>query len=854
MFESIFSEYSGKPSYKLLPQNETNKIIESDEMTDINLSTMDISSYSELVGSKKRRPYKKYLLISLIFLIIIGILVVVVVYVTKDPPSDDTTTTSSSSTVTPAPTNPPVASAITLEDILDNKLYARRNNATWISDTELLYRNANDDLVKYNVATKALKIVLGIQESILAQAFRYTLSPDQRYLMIESNPLKIYRHSTESNYDVVDLESTGFNVYSVQATSLNGTVNSRLLLAEWAPTGSSIVFVANDRNIYYKQSVTSAPITITDDGGPVIFNGVCDWVYEEEVFSSKTALWFSPDGTKLAYVQFNDTEVQVMHLQIYGPPGSIQYQYVHLVPMHYPKVGTRNPTVKLYSVNLSGLTVGQPVPKNEISAPEPVRDVENIVTSVAWQNNDTVISVWMNRVQNQAYLQSCVNSNCNLFKSITSPDGWVELYNAITVKDDGTQFAIIASQSQGDAGGYRHITLLTTSNANEVVVTSGRYVVTGILHWDAPSNIIFYSANQESQSEIQHIYAIKALAGETPQCLTCNIVIDGVPQTYFSAEFSKTGNSFVLSREGPSLPSVDVYVWQVDANSVVTIQTQVEWDRNEEVKQILADVSTPTIRHLTVELSHGFSAKVKLQLPPGADLSGRIKYPMLVYVYAGPDSYNGYDKWEMDYGSYLASNKSIIYAHINGRGSGNRGDKLLNQIYRKFGTVEVDDQIETAKKLPDVLNYIDREKVAIWGWSYGGYAAGMALAKDTEGVFKCAASVAPVTDWTYYDSIYTERYMGLPGADNGEGYNESRLSTLAESFRGKNYYLIHGTLDDNVHYQQSMALARSLEQKDILFKQMSYPDEDHSLWGVRAHLYHSLGRFFAECFHLDKDL
>lgn len=228
------------------------------------------------------------------------------------------------------------------------------------------------------------------------------------------------------------------------------------------------------------------------------------------------------------------------------------------------------------------------------------------------------------------------------------------------------------------------------------MVTSGKYVVTDILHWDTPNNIIFYSANRENESQNQFIYAVKAQAGATPQCLTCDIDVDGMQQTYFSAEFS-SGNSFVLTREGPSIPTVDVYLWEADANSVVTIRPQAEWDRNDEVKEILTAVATPKIVHLVVPLSHGFDAKVKLQLPPGADVSGNVKYPMLVYVYAGPDSYNGYAKWELDYGSYLASNKSIIYAHINGRGSGMRGDKLLHQIYRKFGTVEVEDQIETAK-------------------------------------------------------------------------------------------------------------------------------------------------------------
>lgn len=250
---------------------------------------------------------------------------------------------------------------------------------------------------------------------------------------------------------------------------------------------------------------------------------------------------------------------------------------------------------------------------------------------------------------------------------------------------------------QGDAGGFRHITLFSTSNPNDIVVTSGLYVVTAILHWDLASNIIFYSANQEDASQNQHIYAIRAQAGDTPQCLTCGITVGGVEQTFFSAEFAKTGNSFVLGIEGPSIPKVDVYDWEVNGNSVVTIKPQVEWDNNEEMNEIISEKATPKIVYRMVPLSHGFDAKVKLQIPPGADLSGAIKYPMLVYVYAGPDSYNGFDKWEMDYGSYLATNKSIIYAHINGRGSGLRGDKLMHTIYRHFGTVEVLDQIETAK-------------------------------------------------------------------------------------------------------------------------------------------------------------
>ncbi|RLU16821.1 hypothetical protein DMN91_010889 [Ooceraea biroi] len=273
------------------------------------------------------------------------------------------------------------------------------------------------------------------------------------------------------------------------------------------------------------------------------------------------------------------------------------------------------------------------------------------------------------------------------------------------------------------------------------------------------------------------------------------------------------------------------------------------WEDNNAVTEMIAEKSQPIVHRYKIPVTGGFSAQVRLLIPPGADLSGAIKYPMLVYVYGGPDSYQVTEKFNIDWGTYLVTNKSIIYAAIDGRGSGLMGNDMLFAGYRHLGTVEIIDQINVTRHLQNKLPFIDRARTAIWGWSYGGYATGMTLAMDLKGVFKCGMSVAPVTDWALYDSIYTERFMGLPTvADNLQGYEQGQLLNKVDNIKNKMYYLIHGTLDDNVHYQQSLMLAKVLEQKDILFRQQTYTDEDHGIAQSRAHLYHSLENFLDECF------
>ncbi|XP_018579789.1 venom dipeptidyl peptidase 4 isoform X2 [Anoplophora glabripennis] len=767
--------------------------------------------------SKSKRKKRAWIITGVIVAIIVALAIAAIVLLVTGGGEGDNGDT-------------PAQESLNLEDYLSGKFVPNTFNATWTSGTELLYRDSDDNLVLLNMENSTSKILLDSTDNVLLTAFDYHLSGDGLYLLVAYNYQKLYRHSFKAQYQIIDI-NTG-SKYDLMAS------NQSVQLVAWAPVGNALIYVY-ENNIYYKSSATSEDsVTITSTSN-FVTNGIPDWVYEEEVFSSNKALWFSPDGTKLAFGRFNDTQVPVMVIPVYGEPGSMLFQYPRANLIKYPKAGTTNPTVTLHVVTLSN-------PGTELDLQVPTA-LENdpILSTVEWATNDIVSTIWMNRVQNQAsittYDTSASSVTPTVIKSLESTEGWLELFTPPKFSSDGSKLILILSQDQGgDSGSYRHIVLFNREeNAEEQPLTAGTFVVTEILSWNQEDNLIYYLANTANDYAVQHLYSV-SVDTKAVQCLTCqeNLSTDC---SYNSAEFSTDGSYYALTCEGPNVPRVSIYSKEGQEKAV--------WNTNEEISALLAGNKAPIMQKLSFDVAGGFKANVMLRLPPNIDTSGNTKYPMLINVYGGPDTYQVIDKFVLDWGSYLAANKSIIYAAIDGRGSGLKGDKIMFSGYRNLGTVEVEDQINVTRLIQESLPYVDSTRTAIWGWSYGGYAAGMALATDTEGVFKCGISVAPVTDWTLYDSIYTERFMGLPTTDdNLSGYENAQLLTKSEGIRNKEYFLIHGTYDDNVHYQQSMLWAKVLEQNDILFRQLSYPDEDHGLGLVRPHLYHSLESFLDECF------
>ncbi|XP_050453789.1 venom dipeptidyl peptidase 4-like isoform X3 [Cataglyphis hispanica] len=785
---------------------------------------------TDLMTKNKQRYRWRLLLCGIVFIIVLALVIAAAILLTGSPNSTSSRTNG--------------APGISLEEWLSGSLSPKSFNGTWISGNEILYRDEIGNLLIYNVSSATSKILLDSNNPALLSSFDHQLSADKKYLLLALNYQKLYRHTYLAHYRIVNLET-------LTETILAANESTPLQLATWGPRGNALIYV-HQNNIYYRPEAEVAndyQITNTGVFG-TIYNGVPDWVYEEEVFSSNKALWFSPSGNKIAFGYFDDSNTPIMTIPFYGYPGSLTFQYTSAIPIHYPKSGTTNPRVKLFCVDLEMVVQGN-VTLVEIEHPPELSATERILSAVAFPTDNLVYATWMNRVQNEAYFQLCdVDSllpNCTVALSYSEEKGWVEQFEAPMFNENGTSFLLILPQKQKNGSNWRHIALVTNATSGKpttTALTSGYFVVTEIVSWDQEDSYLYYLATSKHNSAVQHLYRVSLLDMDHKSvCLTCNIVRekDGSRCLYNSAIFSTDNSHYVLTCAGPGVPDITIY----NKNSTLLFV----WEDNNAVTEIIVERSQPIVQKYKIPVPGGFNAQVRLLIPPGADLSGSTKYPMLVYVYGGPDSYQVTEKFNMDWGMYLVTNKSIIYAAIDGRGSGLMGNDMLFAGYRQLGTVEIIDQINVTRHLQNKLSFIDRTRTAIWGWSYGGYATGMTLAMDLKGVFKCGMSVAPVTDWALYDSIYTERFMGLPTVgDNLQGYEQGQLLNKVENIKNKMYYLIHGTLDDNVHYQQSLMLAKVLEQKDILFRQQTYTDEDHGIAQSRAHLYHSLENFLDECF------
>ncbi|CAL1688983.1 unnamed protein product [Lasius platythorax] len=317
------------------------------------------------------------------------------------------------------------------------------------------------------------------------------------------------------------------------------------------------------------------------------------------------------------------------------------------------------------------------------------------------------------------------------------------------------------------------------------------------------------------------------------------------PCQYHNAIFPPASYEyFVLECLGPGIPTVALYKTETPAPRLITIL-----QNNTLLRERVASIALPQVKTFPVQISGGYNAQVRLHLPPGLREDEITRYPLVVQVYGAPGSQLVTEMFKMDWNTYLASRKNVIVAQIDGRGSGGQGYKLLHEVYYRLGSVEVADQLEVTEYLRDSLHFVDKRRVAVWGWSYGGFVAALVLAYPKQNVFQCGISVAPIVSWELYDSAYAERYMGLPNlTSNYKGYAESNVYDKVEYLHDKMFYLVHGTADDNVQFQQSMALARHLAKKGILFRQQVYPDVSHTLAGVKGHLYLSMEQFLEDCF------
>ncbi|XP_049449959.1 dipeptidyl peptidase 4 [Epinephelus fuscoguttatus] len=704
----------------------------------------------------------------------------------------------------------------TIEDYFNDTIRWKAYNLYWISDKEYLHKTREGNVILFNAETNEESLYLSNSTFAQVDANDYLLSGDYRYIAFESNFTKKWRHSFTASYSIYDRESSTF----ITPVNLPTVVQ----YFTFAPTGNKYAYVF-DYNIYFKSDVTAEAVQVTFNGKKnEILNGIPDWVYEEEVFASNGAIWWSSTGKYLTYAEFNDTDVHKVEFSWYGSE-----QYPETVAVPYPKAGSPLTKVKLYVVDTTN-----PSQRTQVVPPASVASGDHMLCSVTWVTDERVAVQWVTRKQNYVVVQIYDFDGSSWQEKQkfeqTSKTGWVGHYVPLPIfmAEDKLSFYKVMSDTQG----YKHIHYIKDGKATPI--TSGKWEVIYISK--LTNNAIYFVSNQDQGIPGKNNLYKVAIGNSpsAPQCLTCDLHKDRCQ--YNSAYFSFDASFYRMDCYGPGLP---LYTLRDNRGSGAELAVLEE---NKELESILSEFQMPTMQYGTLKIA-GYDFWYQMMLPPNFKKSK--KYPLLIDVYAGPCSRQVDYRFKLNWGTYLSSSHGIIVASFDGRGTGYRGDEIMHAIYKRLGTFEVEDQITAVRKFIE-MGFIDKDRIAIWGWSYGGYVTSMALGAGT-GLFKCGIAVAPVAKWEYYDAVYTERYMGKP-TENSDSYKNSTVTARAKNFKTVDYLLVHGTADDNVHFQQAAQISKALVDEQVDFEAMWYTDKDHTLRGSSYHhIYTLMSHFLQKC-------
>lgn len=664
-------------------------------------------------------------------------------------------------------------------------------------------------IMQYEYAKKSAPVVILDEADFLLnnkkiQIDGYSFNSDESKILISSETEYIYRHSTREYY----------YVYDRKTKTINPVSSKKIMYAGFSPDAQKIAYVS-DNNIFIKNLATGTETQVTFDGlHNNIINGATDWVHEEE-FAFSVAYFWSPDSKKIAYYKFDESKVKEFSFDEFN-----NQLYPNQYRFKYPKAGEDNSVVTIHVYH---------VDNNKDVLMDIGQETNQYIPRVKWTNDNNVLSVLrMNRYQNKLDLlfvdassgasKVVYNENSETYIDIHEGEG-----DYVYFTNDGKYFII-----QNETTGFNHLYLYDMNGKLVKALTSGSWDVVELKGIDEKNKLVYYMASETTATE-KDIYCVK---------------FDGTGRKKVSAEkgthnpeFSSGMKFYIDNYSDANTPSV-VSIYNAQGKQIRVLES------NDNLKKTMQQFALSKKELFMFKTTEGLELNAWMIKPQNFDANK--KYPVFLTFYGGPgrnmvnNAFDGRDYfWHQ-----MLSQKGYIVMCVDNRGTMYRGKAFKHSTYKQLGKLEVADQIEAAKYLA-TLPYVDKNRIGTFGWSFGGYLSSLCITKGAD-YFKMAIAVAPVTNWRYYDNIYTERFMSLP-QENAKGYDENSPINHVSKLKGK-YLLIHGSADDNVHYQNTAEMISALVKANKQFDLFVYPDKNHSIYGgnTRLHLYTKMTNFILD--------
>lgn len=678
-------------------------------------------------------------------------------------------------------------------------------------------RNAEGtQIVKYSFRTgESVEVVFDVtkaRECPFKKFDSYQFSPDGSKILIATETTPIYRHSYTAVHYLYPVKRNDKGVTTnniVEKLSDGGPQQAPV----FSPDGNLVAFVRDNNIFLVKLLYGNSESQVTEDGKlNSVLNGIPDWVYEEE-FGFNRALEFNADNTMLAYVRFDESEVPSYTFPLFAgeaPRNNALQDYPGEYTYKYPKAGYPNSKVSVHTFDIKSKVTRQ------VKLPI---DADGYIPRIRFTQDPNKLAIMtLNRHQNRfdMYFADPRSTVCKLALRDESPYYINEnVFDNIRFYPDNFSFV-------SDKSGYPHLYWYSMNGNLIKQVTSGNYEVKSFIGWNPDTNEFYYTSNEESPMR-QAVYKIdrKGKKVKLSNQQGTNSPIFSSSMKYFMNKFTSLDTPMLIT---------------LNDNTGKVLKTLVT---NDKLKEKLAGYAIPQKEFFTFKTTEGVDLNGWVMKPVNFDPSKR--YPVLMFQYSGPGSQQVLDKWGISWETYMAS-LGYVVACVDGRGTGGRGSEFQKCTYLNLGVKEAKDQVEAAKYLGG-LPYVDKGRIGIWGWSFGGYMTIMSMSEGTP-VFKAGVAVAAPTDWKYYDTVYTERFMRTP-KENAEGYKAASAFSRADNLHG-NLLLVHGMADDNVHFQNCTEYAEHLVQLGKQFDMQVYTNRNHGIYGgnTRNHLYTRLTNFF----------